>query len=45
MNDETLRTADLWRSRGDDVALATVVRTRLLRAAPSGREVRGRLAR
>ena len=32
MNDETLRTADLWRSRGDDVALATVVRTR--RSAP-----------
>ena len=32
MNDDTLRTADLWRTRGDDVALATVVRTR--RSAP-----------
>jgi xanthine dehydrogenase accessory factor len=32
MNDETLRTAELWRARGDDVALATVVRTR--RSAP-----------
>jgi xanthine dehydrogenase accessory factor len=32
MNDDTLRTADLWRTRGDEVALATVVRTR--RSAP-----------
>jgi xanthine dehydrogenase accessory factor len=32
MNDETLRTAEIWRTRGDDVALATVVRTR--RSAP-----------
>ena len=32
MNEDTLRTADLWRTRGDDVALATVVRTR--RSAP-----------
>ena len=32
MNDDTLRTADVWRARGDDVALATVVRTR--RSAP-----------
>src|SRR5690349_11988622 len=32
MNDETLRMADLWRTRGDEVALATVVRTR--RSAP-----------
>jgi xanthine dehydrogenase accessory factor len=32
MNDDTLRTADLWRTRGDAVALATVVRTR--RSAP-----------
>jgi xanthine dehydrogenase accessory factor len=32
MNEDTLRTADLWRTRGDEVALATVVRTR--RSAP-----------
>jgi xanthine dehydrogenase accessory factor len=32
MNDDTLRTADIWRTRGDEVALATVVRTR--RSAP-----------
>src|SRR3954466_7370223 len=32
MNDDPLRTADLWRTRGDEVALATVVRTR--RSAP-----------
>jgi xanthine dehydrogenase accessory factor len=32
MNDDTIRTADLWRTRGDEVALATVVRTR--RSAP-----------
>src|SRR3977135_4149249 len=32
MNEDTLRTAEIWRTRGDDVALATVVRTR--RSAP-----------
>jgi xanthine dehydrogenase accessory factor len=32
MNEDTLRTADSWRTRGDEVALATVVRTR--RSAP-----------
>src|SRR5919107_9512 len=32
VNDDTLRTADVWRTRGDTVALATVVRTR--RSAP-----------
>jgi xanthine dehydrogenase accessory factor len=32
LTDDTLRVADAWRTRGDDVALATVVRTR--RSAP-----------
>ena len=32
MNDETLQTAAAWAARGDDVALATVVRT--YRSAP-----------
>jgi xanthine dehydrogenase accessory factor len=44
MNDDTLRTADLWRTRGDEVALATVVRTRRSAPRPLGSKFAGEMA-